>query len=78
MAILMEAISDALVQRQNGQFLDRTYIQTQYAPQINQLKTEYDKLTEDQRNQINNVIVRLGETEQIYFVMDYFGVSMGN
>lgn len=78
MAILMEAISDALVQRQNGQFLDRTYIQTQYAPQINQLKTEYDKLTEDQLNQINNVIVRLGETEQIYFVMDYFGVSMGN
>ena len=78
MAILMEAISDALVQRQNGQFLDRGYIQTQYATQIDQLKTEYDKLTEDQLNQINNVIVRLGETEQIYFVMDYFGVSMGN
>ena len=78
MAILMGAISDALVQRQNGQFLDRAYIQTQYAAQIQQLKTEYDKLTEDQLNQINNVIVRLGDSEQIYFVMDYFGVSMAN
>lgn len=78
MSILMDAINDALVQRQKGQFLDRAYIQMQYADQIDQLKTEYDKLTEDQLNQINNVIVRLGDSEQIYFVMDYFGVSMGN
>lgn len=76
MAILMGAISDALVQRQNGQFLDRTFVQEHYADQISQLHTEYDKLTEDQLNQINNVIVRLGDSEQIYFVMDYFGVSM--
>ena len=76
MAILMGAISDALVQRQNGQFLDRTYVQTKYAAEIQQLRVEYDMLTEDQLNQINNVIVRLGDSEQIYFVMDYFGVSM--
>ena len=76
MAILMGAISDALVQRQNGQFLDRAFVQEHYADQISQLHTEYDKLTEDQLNQINNVIVRLGDSEQIYFVMDYFGVSM--
>lgn len=76
MAILMGAISDALVQRQNGQFLDRAFVREQYADQISQLHTEYDKLTEDQLNQINNVIVRLGDSEQIYFVMDYFGVSM--
>lgn len=78
MAILMDAISDALIQRQNGQFLDRAFIQEHYAAQIQQLKTAYDQLTEDQLNQINNVIVRLGETEEIYFVMDYFGVSMGS
>ena len=76
MAILMGAISDALVQRQNGQFLDRAFVQEHYADQISQLHTEYDKLTEDQLNQINNVIVRLGDSEQIYFVMDYFGVSL--
>lgn len=76
MAILMGAISDALVQRQNGQFLDRTFVREQYADQISHLHTEYNKLTEDQLNQMNNVIVRLGDSEQIYFVMDYFGVSM--
>ena len=78
MAILMGAISDALAQRQNGQFLDRAFIQEHYVAQIQQLKTAYDQLTEDQLNQINNVIARLGESEEIYFVMEYFGVSMGS
>ena len=76
MAILMNAISDALAQRQKGQFLDRAFIQKNYATQIEQLKAKYDQLTEDQLNQANNVIVRLGDTEQIYFVMDYFGISL--
>ena len=78
MAILMGSISDALAQRQNGQFLDRAFIQEHYAAQIQQLKTAYDQLTKNQLNQINNVIARLGETEEIYFVMGYFGVSMGS
>lgn len=78
MAILMDAISDALAQRQNGQFLDRDFIREQYADEIDQLKTQYDQLTKDQLNQINNAIVKLGDTEEIYFVMDYFGVSIGN
>lgn len=77
MAILMDAISDALVQRRNGQFLDRTFIRENYADQIDQLKTEYGKLTEDQLNQINNAIVKLADSEQLYFVMDYFDVSLG-
>lgn len=77
MAILMNCIEDALVQRGKGQFLTRAYIQDRYADQISQLRTAYDSLTKDQLNQINNVIVRLAESEQIYFVMDYFGVSMG-
>lgn len=77
MAILMDAISDAMVQRRNGQFLDRTFIRENYADQIQQLKTEYGKLTEDQLNQINNAIVKLADSEQLYFVMDYFDVSLG-
>ena len=78
MAILMDAISDALVQRRNGQFLDRTFIRENYADQIDQLKTEYGNLTEDQLNQINNAIVKLADSEQLYFVMDYFDVSLGD
>ena len=75
MAILMGCIRDALGQREKGQFLDRAYVQTRYAGEIQQLKTEYDGLTEEQLTQINNVIVRLASSEQIYFVMDYFGVE---
>ena len=77
MDILMSCIEDALVQRENGQFLDRAYIRERYADQIAQLRVAYDSLTEEQLNEINNVIVRLAESEQIYFVMDYFGVAMG-
>lgn len=77
MAILMNCIEDALAQREKGQFLDRAYVQERYADQISELQKAYDSLTEDQLNQINNVIVRLADSDQIYFVMDYFGVSMG-
>lgn len=77
MAILMNCIEDALEQRDKGQFLDRAYIQERYADQISELQKAYNSLTKDQLDQINNVIVRLADSEQIYFVMDYFGVSMG-
>lgn len=77
MEILIGCIEDALAQRQKGQFLNRAYIRERYAGQIDQLRIKYDQLTEDQLNQINNLIVRLADTEQIYFVMDYFGVSLG-
>lgn len=76
MAILMGCVEDALAQREAGQFLDKDYIQTRYADEIDQLKADYNKLTEDQLNQINNVVVRLGTTEEIYTVMDYFGVQI--
>lgn len=75
MAILMDCVSDALSQRDNGQFLDRAYVQSHYTKEIDELRAAYDALTEEQLNQINNVIVRLAKTEQIYFVMNYFGVD---
>ena len=77
MAILMNCIEDALAQREKGQFLDKQYIHDRYADQISELKSAYNTLTERQLTQINNVITRLGDTEVIYTVMDYFGVSVG-
>lgn len=77
MAILMNCIEDALAQRDKGQFLDKQYIHDRYADQISELKSAYNTLTERQLTQINNVITRLGDTEVIYTVMDYFGVSVG-
>ena len=75
MKILMDCIEDALAQRDKGQFLDRAYIQDRYASEIDELKEAYDSLNKDQLTQINNVVVRLAESEQIYFVMEYFGVE---
>ena len=76
MAILVGCMQDALVQRQNGQFLDRDFIQAHYASQIQQLRTAYGNLTKDQRSDFNLVIAYL-DSEQLDFVLDYFGVSMG-
>lgn len=75
MRLLMNCIEDALKQRENGQFLSREFVQNEYANQIDEVELAYNALTEDQLNQINNVIVRLADTEQIYYVMDYFGVD---
>lgn len=77
LAILMSAISDALNQRQNGQFLDRTFVQETYAEEISQFRTVYGSLTEDQRYDINYFITGLGNSTVLNFVMNYFGVSMG-
>ena len=75
MKILMDCIQDAMDQRAKGQFLDRAYIQSRYASEIDRLRQAYDSLNEKQLNQLNNVVVRLAESEQIYFVMEYFGVE---
>ena len=75
MEILMGCIEDALKQREDGQFLSKDFIQAQYAGEVEQVKAGYESLTEEQLTQINNVIVRLEESEHIYAVMDYFGVD---
>lgn len=76
MKILMDCIKDALVQRENGQFLTKKYIRSQYASEISELKKKYKELDEFQLGDVNAIIVRLEETENIYTVMDYFGVSI--
>ena len=78
LAILMNAISDALSQRQNGQFLDRDFVQETYADQISQFRTAYGNLTEDQRYDLNYFVAGLGTSTELNFVMGYFGVSMSS
>ena len=77
MAILMGAIRDAMARREEGQFLDRAFVQETYAAEISQFRTAYGNLTEKQDGQIKNVIARLFDnTDQIRCVMSYFGVSV--
>lgn len=76
MAILMDCIEDALDQRSDGQVLSKAFIRSEYGSEISELKGTYSNLTNDQLDQLNNVIVRLESTEHIYVVMDYFGVNI--
>jgi hypothetical protein len=75
MNTLMTCIQDALNQRASGQFLSPSFIQQQYASEIASVKAAYNNLTDAQKNQLNNVIVRLESTDNIYTVMNYFGLS---
>ena len=76
MAILMDCVEDALRQRDDGAFLSKDFIRSEYASEISKLKAGYKELTENQMNQLNNVIVRLESAEHIFIVMDYFGVDI--
>lgn len=75
MAMLMDCIEDALERRAEGQFLYKEFIQSTYSDQIDAVGEAYHALTEEQLSQINNVIVRLEDSDHIYEVMDYFGVD---
>ncbi len=75
MATLVSCMEMALEERENGVFLTRDYVQTTYSHTIQEMKTLYSQLTETQYNQFFNVVVRLGTTDAIYTVMDFFGVS---
>ncbi len=75
MATLMVCLEQALEARAEGEFLTRAFVQTQYGETIGEMKELYNQLTEVQYNQFFNVVVRLGSTDEIYQVMDFFGVS---
>ena len=78
MGLLIDCLNDALDDRANGTFLSSDYVRSAYADQIDQFKSMYSALTEDQKNQAQNVVIRLESREHIYWVLDYFGVSTVN
>lgn len=78
MNLLISCLNDALDDRANGTFLSSDYVRSAYADQIDQFKSMYSALTEDQKNQAQNVVIRLESRDHIYWVLDYFGVSTAN
>ncbi len=73
--ILMGCIEDALARRDKGQFLDRAFVQQQYAGEISRLKSVYDSMTDEQFTSANSIVLGLASSEQLYFVLEYFGVD---
>lgn len=75
MKTLMTCMELALEARESGTFLTREFVQTTYGSYVEEVGELYDALTDTEYNQLCNVIVRLGTTDQIYAVMDFFDVS---
>lgn len=77
MAILMGCVENALEKREDGTFLSKEFIRSEYNGQISELKQDYKELTVEQEDQLNHVVVRMDpeNSESIFVVMDYFGVG---
>ena len=76
MNLLISCMEDALAYRQNGGFLSDEYVRKNYANEISDFKSMYRNLTEEQVIQIQNLVIRLEKEENIYMVLDYFGVAV--
>ena len=72
-SILMSTIKDALAAREKGAFLSEDYVKTNYADAIDQVKSAYKSLDEDQNTQFMNVGLRLGNTSHTRAALNYFG-----
>lgn len=76
--LLMNCLNDALDDRENGTFLSSEYVRTAYADQIAEFKELYGSMTDRQVSQLENVVILLETRGNIYWVLDYFGVSTVN
>ena len=63
---------------ENGTFLSSEYVRTAYADQIAEFKELYGSMTDRQVSQLENVVILLETRGNIYWVLDYFGVSTVN
>lgn len=78
MNLLIECLNKALDERENGAFLSSDYVRNTYADEIEQFKSMYSALTENQKIQAQNVVGRMESEANIYIVLDYFGISTVN
>lgn len=76
--LLMNCLNDALNDRENGTFLSSEYVRMAYADQIAEFKELYGSMTYRQVSQLENVVILLETRGNIYWVLDYFGVSTVN
>lgn len=74
--LLMSCIEGAMNDRDDGVFLTRAYIDEEYGDTIADMKVLYSNLTDAEYTQFTTVIASLERTENIYAVMDFFGVSV--
>lgn len=78
MDLLMSCMNEALDYRAKGGFISSEYVRNAYSEEISEFKNLYGGMTEDQINQMENIVILLETKGHIYMVLDYFGVSTVN
>ena len=78
MKLLMACLNDALEYRDGGGFLSEKYVRSTYAAEMSEFESLYSQMTEEQEDQMKNVVIRLESEANVYVVLDYFGVARPN
>lgn len=73
MKIITDCMRDAQSARANGAFLSKEYINTHYSEQMENAKTIYKGMSDEQKNQMNNVAFRMETIAHLRTVLEYFG-----
>ena len=74
--LLISCMNDALSYREAGGFISSDYVRSTYADEIAKVKELYSSMTDSQVSQMENVVILLEARENIYIVLDYFGVAV--
>lgn len=73
---LMGCLQDALSARQSGVFLTQDFIRSTYAATIEEFRSLYGTLSQNERNDIQVIVGNLAPSYKLEKVMNYFGVSL--
>ena len=73
--LLISTMRSAVQDHNNGEFVDKDYINETYANNIDTVKKQYRAFTKQQRAEFLDVGAGLAEYDHLMQVMDYFGVS---
>lgn len=73
--ILTDCIEQALDDHYNGQFITKAYIKSTYGSEVQNFKSTYESLSDEDNGRLSNIMLRLDQDE-LDAVMDYFGVHL--
>ncbi len=71
-----DCISPVFDDRSNGYFLSKEYIRSSYNLQILTMKELYEKMDENQKEQVFNILLRCDKMSNLRIVMQYLGFEV--
>ena len=75
LGILIGSLKDVLQKRESGVFMSSDYVMQTYADEIAEFKNIFGSLDDYQMNQMKNNVLILASESEVYYVLDYFGIT---